>query len=59
MPVALFMMRESTNDLDMVDEDDDEEEYDADSVDKEISRMELGFDDDGIDWFPESKNSFQ
>lgn len=58
MPVACFIMRETSSELHIVDEDDDEEE-DDDALSADIANLEAGLrnDDNGSDWL--SDDSFQ
>ena len=62
LPVARFIMRESSNELDMLeedDDDDDEEEDDEEAISEDIGKLDAGLGDDGIDWSSDDNDAFQ
>lgn len=62
LPVASFIMRETSSELDMVDDDEEEEdeEMDDEALSEEMGMLDPGLQDDGVDWSsPESDGSFQ
>jgi len=58
IPVARFILKEVTNEVEEEEDDEDDEEEDFEALSEEIAKLDPGLDSDGIDWSDDG-SSFQ